>query len=110
MIALLLIVWRRRQADKLWSVKLRDLHFKTDPPEVLGRGTYGLVVAAEFRKTTVAVKRVIPPSASRSGKPRVTTAWTHTTQNANTDTKRREEMQTVDRHGAEMEGQEAGHS
>jgi len=58
--------WKHRQADAVWSIKLQDLHFKTDPPEVLGRGTYGLVVAAEYRKTPVAVKRVIPPAATHS--------------------------------------------
>ena len=28
---------------------------------MLGRGSFGLVVAAEYRKTTVAVKRALPP-------------------------------------------------
>lgn len=65
---LLCTTWKRRQADKLWSVSLKDLHFKTDPPEVLGRGTYGMVVAAEFRKTHVAVKRVVPPTVSTARK------------------------------------------
>jgi len=61
--AFLYLKWKRRQADAVWSISLHELDF-TEPPEVLGRGTYGLVVAAEYRKTAVAVKRVIPPSSS----------------------------------------------
>jgi hypothetical protein len=36
-----------------------DLVFD-DPPQVLGRGTFGLVLAATYNTTSVAVKRVIP--------------------------------------------------
>jgi serine/threonine protein kinase len=51
---------KRKQADSVWLIKPSDLHFD-DTPEVLGRGTFGLVVRAEYRGTQVAVKRVIPP-------------------------------------------------
>ncbi len=52
---------RRLRLDDLWAIPLSDLHF-FEPPQVLGRGTFGMVVAAEFRKTRVAVKLVIPPT------------------------------------------------
>lgn len=51
---------KKRQADSVWLVKLEELKFH-EPPEILGRGTFGLVLLAEYRGTQVAVKRVIPP-------------------------------------------------
>jgi Protein tyrosine and serine/threonine kinase/ABC transporter, phosphonate, periplasmic substrate-binding protein len=55
--------FKRRQADSVWIVKKKELKFH-DPPEVVGRGTFGLVLLAEYRGTQVAVKRVIPPNPS----------------------------------------------
>jgi hypothetical protein len=52
--------------DAVWTVKRAEL-IVDDPVEVLGRGTFGMVVKAEYRGTAVAVKRVIPP---RTGKHR----------------------------------------
>jgi len=54
---------KKKQADSVWAVKPSELHF-TDPPETIGRGTFGLVVLAEYRGTMVAIKRVIPPKVS----------------------------------------------
>jgi len=51
---------KRKQADSIWAVKISELHFDA-PPQVVGRGTFGLVIKAEYRGTMVAVKRVIPP-------------------------------------------------
>lgn len=51
---------KRRHADAIWRIEKDELMFE-DPPEVAGRGTFGLVVKAEYRGTVVAVKRVIPP-------------------------------------------------
>jgi len=50
---------RKKEADSVWEVKKSELIYD-DPPEILGRGTFGLVVCAEYRGTRVAVKRVIP--------------------------------------------------
>jgi hypothetical protein len=58
---------KRRQADSVWIVKPSELHFG-DPPEVIGRGTFGLVILAEYRGTQVAVKRVIPPRVGQKHK------------------------------------------
>lgn len=41
----------------------RELIF-ADPPKILGRGQFGLVLSAEYRGTKVAVKRAIPPNKS----------------------------------------------
>lgn len=51
---------KHRVADLIWKIKKEELKFD-DPPETVGRGTFGLVVKAEYRGTIVAVKRVIPP-------------------------------------------------
>ena len=56
----LYIEHKQKQADAGWRVKPGELIFE-EPPEILGRGTFGLVIKAEFRGTQVAVKRVIPP-------------------------------------------------
>jgi serine/threonine protein kinase len=50
---------KRKQNDAVWSVEKEELLFG-DPPKVIGRGTFGLVLLAEYRGTQVAVKRVIP--------------------------------------------------
>lgn len=52
----LVIYLKKRQADSIWLVKRSELLF-SDPPEVAGRGTFGLVLLAEYRGTVVAVKR-----------------------------------------------------
>jgi hypothetical protein len=51
---------KRRHADAVWKIDKAELKFY-DPPDIAGRGTFGLVVKAEYRGTIVAVKRVIPP-------------------------------------------------
>jgi len=58
--AYLFVEWRKKHADSIWAVKRKELIFD-DPPRVVGRGTFGLVLLAEYRGTEVAVKRVIPP-------------------------------------------------
>ena len=64
-VALLIIVLvvafalMRRRAERLWCIPLSQIVF-ADPPEVLGRGTFGLVVAGVYRGTNVALKRTLP--------------------------------------------------
>lgn len=58
----LYIDMKRKQADSVWAVKPSELLFD-DPVEIIGRGTFGLVLLGEYRGTQVAVKRVIPPRA-----------------------------------------------
>ena len=54
------INYKKKKLDGIWRVKPSDLKFD-DPPVVIGRGTFGLVLLSTYRGTTVAVKRVIPP-------------------------------------------------
>lgn len=56
---------KRKSNDAVWKVKKEDLKF-SDPPEVLGEGTFGEVLLAEYRGTQVAVKRVIPPKEAKA--------------------------------------------
>mmetsp|Transcript_24363 Transcript_24363/g.54895 ORF Transcript_24363/g.54895 Transcript_24363/m.54895 type:complete len:1195 (-) Transcript_24363:108-3692(-) len=75
LIILAIIMWIRhqiRKQDSLWLVKPDELQYN-NPVEILGRGTFGLVVQAEYRGTTVAVKRVIPPKKSKDRKKRMST-------------------------------------
>mmetsp|Transcript_26441 Transcript_26441/g.44151 ORF Transcript_26441/g.44151 Transcript_26441/m.44151 type:complete len:1556 (-) Transcript_26441:105-4772(-) len=58
---------KKKQADSIWAVKPDELVFN-DPPCILGRGTFGLVLLAEYRGTQVAVKRVIPPKLRKPHK------------------------------------------
>lgn len=63
---------KRKKNDSVWVVSREDIKF-ADPPEIIGRGTFGLVLLGEYRGTQVAVKRVIPPKkqkeAAGSGNP-----------------------------------------
>ena len=56
---------KRRAMEDIWMIKRSELKY-SEPPEVLGRGTFGLVFLAEYRGTQVAVKRVIPPRPNGS--------------------------------------------
>lgn len=51
---------KRKANDTMWNVKKEELNFE-EPAQVLGQGTFGLVLLANYRGTQVAVKRVIPP-------------------------------------------------
>ena len=51
---------KRKVEHAVWLVKKEEIKI-TEPPIILGRGAFGLVMLGEFRGTQVAVKRVIPP-------------------------------------------------
>eukprot|EP00934_Nitzschia_sp_Nitz4_P003244 Nitzschia sp. Nitz4//scaffold256_size27904//19844//23755//NITZ4_008172-RA/size27904-augustus-gene-0.6-mRNA-1//-1//CDS//3329544420//3234//frame0 len=59
---------KRRQLDAVWLVDPSKLEFD-NPPIAIGKGTFGLVLLADYRGTRVAVKRVLPPSADRTSSP-----------------------------------------
>ena len=65
-VAYLLVQWKKRQNDNLWIVKHDQLKLG-DPAEVAGRGTFGMVLVAEYRGTQVAVKKVLPATRDDSG-------------------------------------------
>jgi len=58
---------KRWQADSAWVIEPKELEFG-QPPISIGRGSFGMVVLAEYRGTQVAVKRVIPPLGSTGNK------------------------------------------
>jgi len=64
---------KKKKNDSVWIIKREELEYG-DPPEVLGFGTFGLVLLAEYRGTQVAVKRVIPPKDSRQNRAATQTA------------------------------------
>ncbi len=69
--------YKRRQSDLLWIVEPDELEFGT-PLTIIGRGTFGLVLLAEFRGTQVAVKRVIPTLDEATGYTRLFDASSQT--------------------------------
>mmetsp|Transcript_20453 Transcript_20453/g.38776 ORF Transcript_20453/g.38776 Transcript_20453/m.38776 type:complete len:1185 (-) Transcript_20453:69-3623(-) len=58
---------KRKAVDNAWKVKKEELHFP-DTPVVLGKGSFGLVLQAEYRHTKVAVKHVLPMLMNGSSK------------------------------------------
>ena len=58
---------KRREADSVWKIDPKEVIFH-EPPETLGRGSFGLVLLADYRGTKVAVKRTNPQSSPRKGK------------------------------------------
>lgn len=55
---------KRKQNDSIWKVKKSEMKF-SEPPEVIGSGSFGLVLLAEYRGTQVAVKRVITANSEK---------------------------------------------
>jgi len=68
------ILYERRSREALWHIEPLELKYAS-PAIVLGRGTFGVVLQAEYRGTPVAVKRVIPAvDMERAGSPTTTFA------------------------------------
>ena len=59
------ISYRRRNGDHLWKISHDELVFG-DPPEIIGRGSFGTVMLADYRGTRVAVKRASPSTGVSS--------------------------------------------
>jgi serine/threonine protein kinase len=55
---------QRERADWVWRINNSDLVIEENPI-ILGRGSFGLVIRAEYRGTPVAVKRAIPPKSNQ---------------------------------------------
>ena len=49
----------QKKQDKVWQIEKSELIFD-DPPEIIGRGSFGEVTLAEYRGTKVAVKHIFP--------------------------------------------------
>lgn len=50
--------YRNKKADEMWQVELDELSFD-DPVEVIGQGSFGIVLLGEYRGTKVAIKRAV---------------------------------------------------
>jgi len=66
-VAVLIYERKRNQNDSVWEVNPDELQFG-EPPVVIGRGSFGVVLMAEYRGTQFAVKRVIPPKKAGTRK------------------------------------------
>lgn len=66
-IAYCYLSYRRRKNDEVWHVNPEELEL-SHPVEVIGQGAFGVVLAAEYRGTRVAIKRVIPPQNGAGSK------------------------------------------
>eukprot|EP00977_Amphora_coffeiformis_P009546 scaffold2204_cov166-Amphora_coffeaeformis.AAC.6 len=57
-ITFMVVRYRTRKNDEAWQVSIDELHFD-DPIEVIGQGSFGVVLLAEYRGTRVAIKRAV---------------------------------------------------
>ena len=64
LLACLLLRHRRKKNDQVWHVNEEELQFG-HPPEVIGQGSFGVVLLAHYRGTKVAIKRVIATNDRR---------------------------------------------
>ena len=56
--------YKNHKNDQVWMVGVEELHFD-DPVEVIGQGSFGVVLLAEYRGTKVAIKRAIKTGGKR---------------------------------------------
>lgn len=56
---------KNREADSLWLVNRSEIVY-SEPLKVIGKGSFGSVVLAEYRGSKVAVKKALPMSNSTS--------------------------------------------
>jgi serine/threonine protein kinase len=61
------LMYRRKKSDQMWHVNPEELNF-SHPVEVIGQGAFGVVLAAEYRGTKVAIKRVVPKQENSRSK------------------------------------------
>lgn len=57
--------YRNHKNDEMWQVNLDELTFD-DPPEVIGQGSFGVVLLGQYRGTKVALKRALKLSSRGS--------------------------------------------
>jgi serine/threonine protein kinase len=56
--------WRNNKNDQMWQLNVDEIHFD-DPVEVIGQGSFGVVVLAEYRGSKVAIKRAVRDGGKR---------------------------------------------
>lgn len=67
-VGFLFYIWRqrkKRQMDTVWIIRKQEIIFP-EIPVILGRGSFGLVLKAEYRGSEVAVKQALPQPNLRS--------------------------------------------
>ncbi|KAL3926631.1 MAG: hypothetical protein SGBAC_013398, partial [Bacillariaceae sp.] len=69
---------RRKKNDQVWHVNEEELQFG-HPVEVIGQGSFGVVLLAHYRGTKVAIKRVIADNERRRRSGSVASSWGATT-------------------------------
>ena len=57
--------YKTKMADQMWQVDIRDLTFD-DPAEIIGEGSFGVVLACEYRGTKVALKKAVRNKKGKS--------------------------------------------
>lgn len=62
--------YKNKKADEMWQVELDELSFD-DPVEVIGQGSFGIVLLGEYRGTKVAIKRAVAYDKKGSMKKRL---------------------------------------
>jgi serine/threonine protein kinase len=72
--ASLLLRHRRKKNDEVWHVNEEELQFG-HPVEVIGQGSFGVVLLAHYRGTKVAIKRVISTNDRRGRSGSVASSW-----------------------------------
>lgn len=60
----LLLVHRMQKNDTLWLIDVDELQFE-HPCTVIGKGSFGVVLKAEYRGTTVAIKSGVKPKNTK---------------------------------------------
>ena len=60
------VLRKAAEADSVWLVSANEIELE-ETQEILGQGTYGEVIRANFRGTPVAVKRVVARRITGAG-------------------------------------------
>jgi serine/threonine protein kinase len=66
-IGLFYLRYMTNKNDQIWHVNVDELHFD-DPPEVIGQGSFGDVLLAEYRGTPVAIKHATKTAHARNSR------------------------------------------
>ena len=87
--AIIIAAWlhyRQEQLQNVYLIDEKEIIFGSAPP-ILGRGTFGQVFQAEYRGTSVAVKRVLPVGSrwESLASSRFTRCWDDGSSNLNSD-------------------------
>lgn len=56
------LLYRNRKGDQMWKIHIDELQFD-DPVEVIGQGSFGVILLAQYHGTKVAIKRALKVDA-----------------------------------------------